>query len=120
MSRHLEPVVAVPEALLRRGRFYSRFWIAGWVVGLVSAGFCGGMAVSYDRSMKRVSEANREIREVHDELAVTTAALAKAWEDQRSSIRLIVSWAEYVKEREDLSKQNRENAPTRLPIVRAK
>lgn len=111
----LEPVVIVPVSAVRRGKIYRRLWWGGWALAIFGGSFGLGQAVAYGRAMEKVAEARQEIEQVRKDQVMTTAAFVKAWEDQRRGIDLVTTWAQYIKDRDDLIRQNRDNPP--IPIV---
>lgn len=68
-----------------------------------------GHIVAYDKAMKDISDARKEIESLQKQQTKVTEALVKAWEDQREGINLVSSWAEYIKDRDDIMVQNKNN-----------
>lgn len=111
MERHL--IVYEPE--LRRLQLFRKYWLAGWIAGaLVTVGgaFAVGRAVAYGQAMDEVAAAHQEIERLTEEQRKTTAAFVTAWENQQEGIKLVTSWAQYIKDRDDLIKFNKENGPS--------
>lgn len=107
-----EPVAVVPRSALARGQRLRKLWLAGWIFGLVAVvggAFSAGQAVAYRRSMRELAEARQEIQRVTELQSKETASFVKAWEDQRHGIDLVVTWATWLKDREDLVAFNKKN-----------
>jgi hypothetical protein len=110
-----EPVAVVPQSALARGQKFRKLWLSGWIFGaatLVLGAFVGGQALAYHRSMNDLTEARQEIERVKADQVKVTTAFVKAWEDQRNGINLVQSWAEFVKNRDEMIAYNKQNKPS--------
>lgn len=113
-----EPVIIVPQSAVERGIFMRRILVAGWVFGLLAlltTAFMAGQVTAYHKATKEMAVAREQIAQLQAQQVQITAALAKAWEDQRNGINLVTSWASYIKDREDLVHQNKKNEPDNAP-----
>lgn len=109
---YTEKHIVVTESALLRGKKYSRLWWSGWavgVLGLVGGAFMSGQAIAYHRAMNEVAEARRDIQRIRQEQTEATETFIKAWNVQKRSIDLVTSWAQYIKDRDDMIAYNKNN-----------
>lgn len=105
----MEELTIVRKSDLSTLGLYRKLWSMGWVAaGVVGLGcaFACGRAYTYDLHVRQLQKLRSEIEHIREEQGRGTAALEKAWANQQDGIRLIVNWAEYVRQREDISHQN--------------
>lgn len=95
-------------------------WKVGWVMALVMLGFACLAMYGDHQLVKRFNELNKEFKELQEkqkqvdiDQKATTLAFVTAWENQQSGIRLVISWADYIKQREELGNYNRSQAYSR-------
>jgi hypothetical protein len=84
----------------------ARFWWAGWVTASFSLLVTACLLVAGLRVARDIRGQRAMIEELNDRQAEVTRAQVAAWENQQSAIRLITSWAEYVKDRTEISADN--------------
>lgn len=110
-----DPVAIVPQSAITRGKLLRRLWYLGWALAtlsLVGSAFLGGQVLAYKNTAKELENSRAEIRKFQAEQYNLSFYFAAAWQEQRNGIKLVTSWASYVKDRDDLSNFNRKNAPT--------
>ncbi len=104
-----ETHVVTTESVLRRGHFFRKFWVAGWIFGMACLGiacYMAGLEHGHRESVDDVINMTSELRDVITLQDKTTAAFVTAWEDQNEKFDMVTSWAEYVHDRADLANAN--------------
>lgn len=117
-------LIIVPEKYLLKVEKRAFAWRVGWVVALTMAGFLGITLYTDHILIERFNKLNKEFKELQEKQKKvdisqkeSTIALVKAWENQQQAIKVIEGWASYIKDRDDLSKYNRNEVKT-LPMTR--
>ena len=88
----------------------AKFWWSGWVtsvalVGVVS--YMAGRNIESLRSTRELQMLTAEVRNVQVDQKDVNDAFVKAWSHQASTARMLISWAEYVKQRDDIIAENK-------------
>ena len=77
-----------------------------------------GSGGAYRRAVKDIEKAKEDLVKVQSEQEHLTASFVIAWEVQQQSTRLVVSWAEYLKQRDDLVSLNKKSIPYEFVVRR--
>lgn len=78
---------------------------------LVSVGFNVGEAWAHRETRKELDRKAADVGALRGEVAALTAEMGRVWSAQRDDMRLVTTWAEYVKQRDDLVSQNKKMQP---------
>lgn len=100
MDKH----VITTEAVLKRGSFYRKMWVVGWLFSAICLGAVG-YVVGLDKGRREsIAEIELLSRRLDATVALqehTTATFVKAWEDQRRNFEMVQTWGEYISERQN-------------------
>lgn len=119
----MEPVIIVEARhIVRLGQF-EKLWKVGWIVALlafVATAVQSTRLYEAHQKAKELSTLMAQVKAVQADQTKINETYVQAWNNQQETTNLVVSWAQYIKERQDMSNQNRQNAPALFVANRVK
>lgn len=103
-------VSAVEHARLQ---FRAKIWWSGWAAAILLVGAVGYMVGRVSMALEARDELERlldDVAKVQAEQRIINGSFIKAWENQRETARLVISWADYIKQRDEIILENNSGA----------
>jgi len=113
----IEPVLVVEaRSIVRLGRF-QKLWVVGWcVASLAIASTAIQTARLYEahQNSLELSKLMGQVKMVQDEQRTINSTYIKAWESQQATANLVITWGQYIKDRDDIVTKNKNEKPVNL------
>ena len=87
-------------------------------LGILFVGIQIGEAWAYRETRASFEKSRQDLANDRQQLKELAAEMKTMWAEQRDDMMLDTTWAEYVKQRDDLVSMNKRNAPTDLVGMR--
>lgn len=109
----LEPLIVVEaRAITRLGR-YQKIWMAGWcaaTLALVSTGVLATKLYEAHRNAENLEVLIAKVQVVQDEQRAINDTYIQAWKNQQETTDLVVTWGQYIKDRDTIVRSNRQSS----------
>src|SRR5574338_264954 len=113
----LEPLIIVEaRSVVRLGKF-QKLWMVGWVVAtlaLVATGVQSARLYEAHQRDQKLKALIVQVKDVQRDQEAVTASYVKAWENQQATSNLLITWGQYVKDRDDVVKMAKDGRPVNL------
>jgi hypothetical protein len=104
--------IIVSEDTINKFRRFQKVWYLGWLTAALIFGYSAylyGQVAAHKEATKELIDLRLQVQYIQEQQAQAGTALVANWEEQRQERELLVSWAQYVKERLELIRSNKIN-----------
>ena len=84
----------------------SRLWWSGWVAAAIAFLIAAVLIVGALGVMRQLRAQAQVIDDLNERQRLVMKAQAETWQQQHDNIKLITGWAQYVRERAEISADN--------------
>ena len=101
-------IVSLAENIRLQHR--AKIWWSGWVAALILVGVVGYLSGRVTMALEAQRELEfliSEVAKVQAEQMVVNESYVKAWKNQQDTSKLLISWAQYIKERDEIITENK-------------
>lgn len=109
----LEPLIVVEaRAITRLGRF-QKLWMAGWCVAtfaLITTGVLATKLYEAHRNAEKLDALVTKVKAVQDDQRTINDTYIQAWKNQQETTDLVVTWGQYIKDRDTIVRSNRQSS----------
>lgn len=113
----LEPVLVVEaRSVVRLGRF-QKLWMVGWCVAslaLVATAVQTARLYEAHQNAQELSKLMAKVEVVQGEQRAINNTYIQAWQNQQATANLVITWGQYIKDRDDIVAKNKNEKPVNL------